>query len=180
MPSNSDENAAPPCERTCSQSKCKAKLPSDYNKNTCPNCYEASRMSMARKRKRDKEEQGARKKPILQPTTAINTNARRDNPPQEIIYVKSDDKLTSDENQVSSFAFSKRKDRLTKCLKENVAVTFKDSESTLTHLQKVFKTMERIFFHGCYNIPEDPEITDKERVQMTAQDIWKATGFCFR
>jgi hypothetical protein len=121
MPSNSDENAAPPCERTCSQSKCKAKLPSDYNKNTCPDCCKASRVSMARKR-----------------------------------------------------------DRLTKCLKENVAVTFKDSESTLTHLQKVFKTTERVLFHGCYNILEDLEITDKEHVRMTAQDIWKATGFRFR
>jgi hypothetical protein len=67
-----------------------------------------------------------------------------------------------------------------KISKENVAVTFNDSESTLKHLQKVFKATERVFFHGCYNIPEDPEITDKERVGMTAQDIWKATGFRFR
>jgi hypothetical protein len=101
MPSNSDENAALPGERMCSQSKCKAKLPADYDKKTCPNCREASRVGMAKKRKRDKEDQGARKKPILQSTTAVNTNTQRDNLPQEILYVESDEELTSDENKVS-------------------------------------------------------------------------------
>jgi hypothetical protein len=50
----------------------------------------------------------------------------------------------------------------------------------MKQLRKAFKKSDRVFFHGCYNIPADPLISDKERVKMTAQDVWKVTGYRFR
>ncbi|KAJ7799551.1 hypothetical protein B0H14DRAFT_2616955 [Mycena olivaceomarginata] len=34
-------------------------------------------------------------------------------------------------------------------------------------------------FHGTCQIPEDPLITDKERVKITIYEIWKITGYRF-
>ena len=63
--------------------------------------------------------------------------------------------------------------------KSNVPVIFQDSEAMMKSLKTVFKTTEHIFFHGNYTIPADPLVTEKERVQMTAHDLWEATGYCF-
>ena len=64
--------------------------------------------------------------------------------------------------------------------KSNVPMIFQDSEAMMKSLKTVFKTTEHIFFHGNYTIPVDPLVMDKERVQMTAHDLWKATGYRFR
>jgi hypothetical protein len=42
----------------CSQSKCKAILPEEYQYKTCDKCRAASKMSMQKKRKRDKTDEG--------------------------------------------------------------------------------------------------------------------------
>jgi hypothetical protein len=34
-------------------------------------------------------------------------------------------------------------------------------------------------FFGTYEIKEDPLVSDKERVKMTAYEIWKVTGYRF-
>ena len=47
-------------------------------------------------------------------------------------------------------------------------------------LKDVFKTTEHVFFHGSYAIPADPLVMDKEHVQMTVHDLWKAAGYCFQ
>jgi len=57
---------------------------------------------------------------------------------------------------------------------------FQDSEAMMKSLKNVFKTTEDVFFHGSYTIPVDPLVTDKEHVQITAHDLWKATGYRFR
>jgi hypothetical protein len=57
---------------------------------------------------------------------------------------------------------------------------FENNEVAMKHLRRVFSNTECVFFHGHYTIPVDPLITDKQRVQMTAHDIWKATGYRFR
>ncbi|KAJ7774512.1 hypothetical protein DFH07DRAFT_865834 [Mycena maculata] len=39
---------------------------------------------------------------------------------------------------------------------------------------------KHVEFRGTYQTPEDPLITDKERVQMTIYEIWKVMGYRFR
>ena len=50
----------------------------------------------------------------------------------------------------------------------------------MKQLKKVFKTSERVFFYGSYDTPANPLVSDKEYVQLTAHDIWKASGYRFR
>lgn len=101
MPSSSDENTAPSSDKVCSSSKCKTRLPIGYDKKTCIKCCEKASERMARKRKRDKEDQGSHRKLVLQPTTTGNGGIIKENAPQDVIYVESDEELTSDENPVS-------------------------------------------------------------------------------
>ena len=51
---------------------------------------------------------------------------------------------------------------------------------TLMQLKKVFKTSDRIFFYGCYDLPADPQMADRDQVNITADEIWRVTGYCFR
>ena len=37
-----------------------------------------------------------------------------------------------------------------------------------------------VVFTGSYLIPKDPLVTAKDRVQMTALEVWKVTGYRFR
>ncbi|KAJ7829515.1 hypothetical protein B0H14DRAFT_3717388 [Mycena olivaceomarginata] len=57
---------------------------------------------------------------------------------------------------------------------------FANQQALFSALRKMFKTTKHIEFHGSYNIPEDPLVTDKERVKMTNLEIWKVTGYRFR
>lgn len=50
----------------------------------------------------------------------------------------------------------------------------------MKQLKNVFKTTECIFFHGCFDTPSDPLISEKDYVKRTTNDIWKASGYRFR
>ena len=50
----------------------------------------------------------------------------------------------------------------------------------MKQLKQTFKTSERIFFNGSYDLPADPLISDKEHVSATAHNIWKVSGYRFR
>jgi hypothetical protein len=110
---------------------------------------------------------------VLQSTIALGNN----NTVEYII--DSDEEPTTNRNVVSNpyWRFSLNSYLF---IKENDLVTFEDNDSIMKQLRKAFKKSERVFFHGCYNIPADPLISDKERVKMTAQDVWKVTGYRFR
>ncbi|KIK15341.1 hypothetical protein PISMIDRAFT_115339, partial [Pisolithus microcarpus 441] len=41
-------------------------------------------------------------------------------------------------------------------------------------------TFSSIKFHGTYTIPVDPMMCEKDRVQSTALEVWRTTGYCFR
>ena len=47
-------------------------------------------------------------------------------------------------------------------------------------LCQTFKTKSNVFFYGSYKKSEDPLISDKEQVEMTAYEIWKVSGYRFR
>ncbi|KAH9051623.1 hypothetical protein EDB83DRAFT_2507093 [Lactarius deliciosus] len=57
----------------------------------------------------------------------------------------------------------------------NVPVKFENRDAIIKQLKSVFKSTEHIFFHGCYNLPQDPLISEKAHVKATADDIWKVT-----
>ena len=57
---------------------------------------------------------------------------------------------------------------------------FPDHKAVMKQLKIVFKTMERVFFHGGYDTPFDPSISENNYVKQTAIDIWKASGYRFR
>jgi hypothetical protein len=59
-------------------------------------------------------------------------------------------------------------------------VKFKNNDEIMKQLKKVFKTSERVFFSGSYDIPADPLISDKEHVRVTAHEVWKVSGYHFR
>jgi hypothetical protein len=46
-------------------------------------------------------------------------------------------------------------------------------------LRKLFNDGTPVTFCGNYVIAEDPLVTDKERVQMMASEVWRVTGYRF-
>ncbi|KAH8986470.1 hypothetical protein EDB92DRAFT_1818287 [Lactarius akahatsu] len=62
---------------------------------------------------------------------------------------------------------------------ENVPIQFEDKNVAMKKLKKIFKSTDQVFFHRGYDIPADPLISDRAQVQVTAHEIWKATGYRF-
>ena len=60
-------DSASPSERYCSQSKCRAILPEGHKCKTCVKCWTINKISMQKKWKRDKADEG----PRCSPTTAM-------------------------------------------------------------------------------------------------------------
>ena len=58
-------------------------------------------------------------------------------------------------------------------------LAYKDSAELFSNLRHAFKRKD-VCFNASYTLPVDPLITDKERVQMTAHEIWKVSGYRFR
>ncbi|KAH8985840.1 hypothetical protein EDB86DRAFT_2832929 [Lactarius hatsudake] len=158
MPPTSKDDFTSPSKNQCSQSKCKALLPVGCKYKTCDKCRNVSKLSMQKKRKRDKRDEDPHHRQAPAPGNSNTTEKG----PVEYIYVGSEMESASDES------------------KENTPVRFKDNHTIMTQLQKVFKTTERIFFCGSYDAPVDPLISYKDLVSTTAHDIWKVTGYRFR
>ncbi|KAF8258185.1 hypothetical protein EI94DRAFT_1708213 [Lactarius quietus] len=64
--------------------------------------------------------------------------------------------------------------------KEMVPVIFKDRNALFAQLKRVFEMTDHIVVYGCFDIPEDPLIPNREHVKATVYDIWKVTGYRFR
>lgn len=57
---------------------------------------------------------------------------------------------------------------------------YASSEDLFRAIQKAFRDSAHVNFSGAYKLPEDPLISDRERVRMTIHDIWKITGYRFK
>lgn len=64
-------------------------------------------------------------------------------------------------------------------LQPSIAVVYKDSQSLFEAIRACFRDEEHLEFYGCYSLPEDPLVSDKERVEMVMNEIWKVTGYRF-
>jgi hypothetical protein len=56
---------------------------------------------------------------------------------------------------------------------------YKDSQSLFGAIRTCFKGGKDVEFYGCYSMPEDPLVSDGERVEMTVNEVWKVTGYRF-
>lgn len=174
----SNFDLAPPPENLCTQSKCKAILPTGYQYKTCEKCRQISKLSMQKKRKRDKDNEGSG--PSHPQVTAPGRSDLEQEGPVENTYVGSDTDLMHDEGKVSEIYFEVSERILTRqTVQQSVPVQFEDKEAIMRQLKKLFSTRERISFHGYYDAPTDRLLSDKAHVTATAHEIWKVTGFRF-
>ncbi|KAJ7078963.1 hypothetical protein C8R44DRAFT_654310 [Mycena epipterygia] len=147
----------PDAPLTCSQSKCKRLVPSGPYK-TCDPCRTKNTEARKVKRARDKEAEEARKR------------ARTDDPAENRGGASRNEEDGPDGPESSD----------TEGDSPNTFTQFKDGQSLFLSLREAFKHNKHVDFRGTYQTPEDPLITDKERVQMTVYEIWTVTGYRFR
>ncbi|KAG1878754.1 hypothetical protein C8R48DRAFT_745325 [Suillus tomentosus] len=57
---------------------------------------------------------------------------------------------------------------------------YENAQCLFAALRTLFKSSNEVRFYGSYLLPEDPVISEKERVQMAALEVWKTTGYRFR
>ncbi|KAK7005431.1 hypothetical protein R3P38DRAFT_2427601, partial [Favolaschia claudopus] len=141
---------------------------------TCNTCRESNRKAQAatRKRKADqKDAQEARKRarehsPETERVKRVEdaSNVDKDASPAHGPNLDTPPGMESDEEEA---AFGG-------------PVNFASLELLFQAIRGAFTGGKPVEFHGTCQIPEDPMVTDKERVKMTAHEIWKITGYRFK
>lgn len=56
---------------------------------------------------------------------------------------------------------------------------FASAQSLYDALRAKFKGTANVSFHGSYRVPPDLHVSEKERVQMVAKEIWRVIGYRF-
>ena len=52
---------------------------------------------------------------------------------------------------------------------------YTSSKDLFCAIQKAFSDSTHVNFSATYKLPEDPLVSDRERVRMTIHNIWKCT-----
>ena len=55
--------------------------------------------------------------------------------------------------------------------------TYKNVHELMVALKSVSKHATHVAFSGQYRIASDPLVTPRERVKMTAEEVWQVTGY---
>ncbi|KAK7006027.1 hypothetical protein R3P38DRAFT_3367397 [Favolaschia claudopus] len=142
--------------KECSQSKCNVLLPKEGPK-TCDRCREQNNKDQRAhraKRKAEKESEEARKRSRTE-NHALETQNNEASP-----QINEEDVSADEEN-------------------DNVYEQFADAQAMFDAIRKAFKTGKSVNFRGTYLAANDPLITDKERLQMTTDELWKVSGYRF-
>lgn len=58
-------------------------------------------------------------------------------------------------------------------------VVYQDSKSMFETIRTHFRCGQNINLIGCYKQPEDPLVSNKERIAMIVHELWKVTGYRF-
>ena len=58
-------------------------------------------------------------------------------------------------------------------------MVYKDSQCLFEAIRVCFKSGEDVKFYGCYSLPEDPLVSDREGVGMAVNEVWKVMGYRF-
>ncbi|KAJ7222956.1 hypothetical protein C8J57DRAFT_1253571 [Mycena rebaudengoi] len=129
---------------------------------TCETCRASARLCGQKKRKKDKEEEDSRAAKHKQ-SEVQSLGPSSDDPalPQGNIDDEGPEDEGDDEN-------------------DDEPTWYSDSEELFAALRQSFKQNTSVNFYRCYTTAEDPLVTDKQCIQMTAYAIWKATGYRFR
>ena len=69
--------------------------------------------------------------------------------------------------------------KLTWSGQQSSPVLYGDSQAMFDTLRHQFKHEQSLTFCGGYVLASDPLVTDKERVQMMAGEVWKVIGYRF-
>ncbi|KAK6975132.1 hypothetical protein R3P38DRAFT_2810932 [Favolaschia claudopus] len=144
--------AGPPTVRTCSQSKCKNPVAAGAPK-TCQRCRENGKKytdNLRAKRKAQAAAEDSRKR--ARTTPSADTEDQSENEEEE------------EENQNSTKSFR----------------VFADAQEMFSAIRQAFRNGNEIIFHGTYLALEDPLITNKEWVELTARELWNVGGYRFR
>ncbi|KAK7461840.1 hypothetical protein VKT23_008269 [Stygiomarasmius scandens] len=56
---------------------------------------------------------------------------------------------------------------------------YNNSTEMMVSLAACFKAGGQSVFSGTYTVPNDPPMSDKHRIQLVSNDIWRATGYRF-
>lgn len=62
---------------------------------------------------------------------------------------------------------------------QQTSTQYSDSQAMFDALRLQFKQDQSITFCGAFILANDPLVTDKERVQMMASEVWKVIGYRF-
>ncbi|KAI5989692.1 hypothetical protein EDD15DRAFT_2171139, partial [Pisolithus albus] len=58
-------------------------------------------------------------------------------------------------------------------------IQYETAQSLFMSLRGIAQTVTSIKFHGTYTLPVDPMMCEKDRVQSTALEVWRTTGYHF-
>ncbi|KAF7354458.1 SWIM-type domain-containing protein [Mycena venus] len=163
---NTAESLPHTAMKKCAKPWCKNMLDIDDKKKSCAKCREADAKNQRAKKARD----------ALPPATPATTESRKRRPSS----TSTDDRPTT-RPRVDDDQQSGSDDEMRDFERENnkAAETFSDAESFFDSLRADFKAGQSVDFHGTYKVAADPLVTPKQRVQMVAAEIWKATGYRF-
>ncbi|ESK84746.1 hypothetical protein Moror_583 [Moniliophthora roreri MCA 2997] len=141
----------PPPSRVCSTKKCNKVLPATETYKTCATCRSKGQDRKARARAAKKRPRDEDEHPP--PRGPGEQIARNEG---------SEDSETDTESE--GMVDTK---------------TFSDAECLFQELKRQFTTQKEVNFRGEFTLPFDPVVTDKDRVKMIIQEVWKATGYRF-
>ena len=160
-------------DKLCSKPSCKNPVSNDdlnrhgetYQK--CKSCRAKDTASTAARRKRNREDHthGSEQGPSVRPRIGPS--------------IPGDDNLGWNKGTTSSEEESLKVSHQSIIFAHHLGVIiYKDSESILKELRSKFGCKE-VDFAGKYTLAANSMVSDRERVQMTIQDIWKITGYRF-
>ncbi|KAJ7937453.1 hypothetical protein B0H13DRAFT_2302616 [Mycena leptocephala] len=144
----------------CTQSKCHNLVPYSGPKTpkTCEDCRESSRKSQAAGRKRKHDAKEAQEAKMRGRETSPHTE--RVLGVSDVSGIDATSSRDRAENPGMGSGLSDEED-------SSGAIEFTDQQSLFIAIRAAFKHNKHVEFHGTCQIPEDPLITDKERVKMT-------------
>ncbi|KAF7793917.1 hypothetical protein EIP86_005039 [Pleurotus ostreatoroseus] len=145
--------------RKCSVGHCNQDLDENYTFKTCARCRETDRRRKASKRAQKAHQQEAeqRSRASTEPVSSerdASTPARTPTDSQH-------------PNDSSDTPDNEHKD----------IVTYQNVHDLMIAIKGASKGAPHVDFSGQYHIASDPLVTPRERVQMTAEEVWQVTGY---
>jgi hypothetical protein len=56
---------------------------------------------------------------------------------------------------------------------------FTDRREMMAAVKEAFRLSKEVIFHGRFTMTADPLVNERERVRMTAHEVWEKSGYRF-